>query len=124
MQTVNIKRDVLLDILKKNRDEHRAIFLEAQKKYREEVITHLDRMLQDARDNKRIRTRVELIEPSDHTVEYERAIRMLELSTDDIIELTEHEFTAYVMDEWTWSRQWALSNAGYSTSAKVKKFTE
>ena len=66
MQEVKLEKDKLLEIVKKNRENHRAIFLEAQENYRKRVIEELDKMLQDAREGKRIRTTVELQAPIDY----------------------------------------------------------
>jgi hypothetical protein len=45
MKEVKINKQRLIDIVTKNRNEHREIFLEAQKVYREAVIKKLDTML-------------------------------------------------------------------------------
>lgn len=116
MNAINVKREALLDILKTNRESHRAIFIEAQAGYRTAVIEQLDSMLADARAGKLIRRSVTLIEPMDQTKDYDRAIQMLAMSVDDVVNLEEHDFQCYVMDEWSWKKQWTLSNAGYSQS--------
>lgn len=123
MREVKIKRDELKQIVAKNRAEHRDIFLKAQEKYREEVIKELDAMLAEARAGRKVRRHIQLIEPTDYTAEYDRLLRMLELSTDDTVSLTEQEFTCYVMDEWGWSRAWAVSNSRYVSSQKLAQFT-
>lgn len=105
----------LMAILKTNRAEHREIFLEAQKKYRERAIEVLDQQLKLAREGAAFTLRqiVELVAPEDHTTEYDRAIKMLELSVDKTVTLSANEFSNLVQDVWTWSRQWAVSNSGY-----------
>ena len=117
MQTVKIKRDELLEVVKKNRAAHRQIFEEAQGGYRKAVIKELDAMLAEARSGKRIRRTVSLVEPVDQTREYDRVIRMLEMSADDTVELQNHEFAQYVMDDWTWKRAFLASNMHYSKLA-------
>jgi len=77
---VTVKKSELLEAMKKNREAHRATFLEAQIGYREDVIKELDSMLAEARDGKKIRRSVALVEPKDHTSDYDRVILML---TDD-----------------------------------------
>jgi len=59
-----------------------------------------------------------LIQPKDYTGEYDRAIKMLEMSVDETIEITSAEFQNFVQDIWNWSRDWALSNSGYVKSGK------
>lgn len=96
---VTVKKDQLLEAIKRNREGHRAEFLTAQDGYRAAVITALDSMLEEARNGKRIRRVVELVEPQDHTKDYDRVIKMLEMSTADEVTVTEQQFSNYVLDE-------------------------
>lgn len=113
MQKVKIKREDLLRNVQLNRSKHRNLFLKAQEGYREEVIEELDKMLKEAREGKRIRRLIELPEPVDHTSDYDRVIRMLEMSVDEEIELTSVEFDQYVMDNWSWKEFVFATNSSY-----------
>ena len=117
MNSIKVKKSELLDVLKKNRGNHRIIFLEASEGYRAAAIEELDKMLADAKAGRKIRRSLTLVEPQDQTRDYDRAIRMLEMSTDDVIELEEHDFAQYVLDDWSWKRQFLLSNSTYSPTA-------
>lgn len=110
MKSINIKREELINKLTANRDLHRKIFLEAQEGYRSQCITELDKMLEEARDGKRIRRAIALIEPTDQTKEYDSALEMLKMSVDEVISLEEHDFRCYVLDQWAWKGQWSVSN--------------
>lgn len=118
MEAINVKRDELLTVLKANRENHRKIFLEAQEGYRAMAITELDSWLAEAKAGKRIRRALTLIEPVDQTKEYDRAVRMLEMSVDERVLLSEHDFQCYVMDEWHWKQQFNSSNIGYSKTLR------
>jgi hypothetical protein len=126
MQEVRLHKPKLLEIIRKNREEHHAIFLEAQKKYREVAIKLLDRQLAAAREGKPfvLRQFVELVQPVDHTADYDRAIQMLELSVDDVTTLTTADFANLVQDQWQWTRQWAMSNSRYVDSPKLRSLQE
>lgn len=115
MKQVRVDKANLLKILKENRDEHRSIFLEAQRKFREVAIKALDAQLKHARNGKpfELARLVALSAPEDHTVDYDRSIQMLEMSVDDQITVDEREFQNYVQDIWNWSRDWAVSNMRY-----------
>lgn len=117
MKQVRIKKDKLLAILQKNRAEHRAIFLEAQKAFRAVAIKRLDAQLKAARTGRpfELANLVSLVAPEDHTAEYDRSIQMLEMSVDTEITVDEREFTNYVQDVWNWSRDWAGSNLRYTS---------
>lgn len=114
MNDINVNKAELLSVLRTNRDKHNAIFLEAQAGYREAVVKELDSMLAEARSGKKIRRAITLVEPVDQTKDYDRAIRMMEMSVDETIKLDPHDFQCYVMDEWQWKNQFMLSNVGYS----------
>lgn len=116
MQSVNLKRDILLGKIKSNREAHRAIFEEATIGYRKAVIAELDSMIADAKAGKRIRHSINLIEPMDQTKEYDRVISMLEMSIDESVELEQHEFAQYVLDDWHWKGQFMASNMHYTTT--------
>jgi len=120
MKQVRVKKDDLLAILKKNKAEHGDIFKKAQDKFREVAMKEMDRQLKAARDGEPfVLERVaRLIQPKNYTGEYDRAIKMLEMSVDDTIEITSQEFQNFVQDIWNWSRDWALSNSGYVKSGK------
>jgi hypothetical protein len=114
MDKVKIKKNELLEIVTKNRAEHRSIFEKALEGYKAQVIAELEVMLAEAKSGKRIRRHVQLEEPMDQTKEYDRVVRMLELSQDDIIELTQSEFSQYVMDDWRWKDQFLASASTYA----------
>lgn len=116
MQTVKVKKHDLMEILTKNKKAHRKEFLEAQDLYRAAVIQELDRMLQDARDKKPIRRSISLPEPHDHTDDYEREIRMVSMSVDNEIELHAHEFETFVMDNWNWKQDFAVTSNFYKNA--------
>jgi hypothetical protein len=115
---ITVNKLELLTALKANRETHRRVFLEAQKGYREDVIQELDRMLQEAREGRRIRRAVELVEPQDHTKDYDRVIRMLEMCTKEEIFITENEFAQYVQDDWGWKQQFIGSTSNYTNRSR------
>ena len=57
--------------------------------------------------------------PEDHSRDYERAIRMVELSVYERFSLTEHQFNQYVLNDWEWKNSFLNSTSmlyvsGYS----------
>jgi hypothetical protein len=114
MSGVTVKKDELLTEIKKNRDAHRDLFIEAQKGYRDDVIKELDAMLSDARAGKSIRRAVQLVEPQDHTKDYDRVIKMLEMCTEEKVFISDSEFAQYVQDDWGWKQQFVASTSNYT----------
>ena len=114
MQKVNVKKTELLETLRVNCDHHREEFLVALECYRLEAIEVLEEAIDDAKKGKRIMTATHLTEPMDMTREYKKVIKMLEMSVDEEIELTNTEFQNYVCDDWSWSGAASLSNSAYT----------
>lgn len=120
MTKVKMRRSTLLEQVRQNRKRHRKVFEEAQVGYRAAVIKELDVMLSEARSGRRIRRVVSLAEPVDQTREYDRVIRMLEMTEEEQFELTELEFSQYVMDDWSWKSAFLTSNMRYSDTAAAE----
>lgn len=120
LRSVKIKKDKLLKIIKKNRNDHRDVFLEAQEGYRKLVIELLEQQIALARGKSKgfnLERITSVTAPEDHTEDYDKAIKMLEMSEDKVIDLAYDSFTQLVMDDWGWGRQWAASNSAYVRSA-------
>jgi hypothetical protein len=117
MSTVTVKKDELLATVRANRETHRTIFLEAVQGFRAKAIEMLDERLKDAVAGRRIDISIHLPRPVDQTRDYDKVIKMLEMSVDDEIELTQNEFTQYVMDDWSWKKQFSAVNKTYTVSA-------
>jgi len=109
-------RVALLDILTKNRDDHHRVFLEALEGYRKAAIRELERALDDAKSGREIFRQTKLIQPVDQTKDYDRAIGMLQHTTESVIELQEDEYTQLVLDQWRWGRQVSEGNRNYVRS--------
>src|SRR5262252_6450717 len=101
MREVRIAKFKLLEIITQNRDEHRQIFLDAQKVYREKAIELLDSELKHAREGENfvLKRITSLVAPVDHTADYDRAIAMLKLSVDETITLSTADFANLVEDK-------------------------
>jgi len=113
VQTVTVDRNDLLKRIKENREQHRSVFEAALKGYRTKVISELDKSLADAKAGRNFRTFIALAEPVDQTKDYDRIIGMLEMSVDQTIDLTEDQFSQYVLDDWSWKRNFTEINTSY-----------
>jgi hypothetical protein len=113
---VTVKKEELLNAIRKNRETHRESFLKAQKGYRETVIKALDQTLAEAREGQRfvLERITALVMPQEHTTDYDRVIKMLEMCVADEVTVTEQQFSQYVLDDWGWKKQFITTNARYS----------
>lgn len=113
MQSITVSKPQLLEALKKNRDEHRALFLKAQDVYRERAIEALDNRLSAARAGRKIDLYIALAQPEDHTDSFDTAISMVEWEQGDTVELSEQDFVRYVNNKWEWERSFAANTMSY-----------
>jgi hypothetical protein len=60
---------------------------------------------------------LELKYPEDHSRDYDKAIRLVEMSAYDKISLNEDEFNRYVMNDWEWKSSFLVSNSAYYNHA-------
>jgi hypothetical protein len=124
MKEVKVKLVDLLKTVTKNRETHRDLFLKAQDGFREIMIQELERSLKDAREGREIRRSVAIPAPADHTSDYDRVIKMLEMSVEETVVLQAHEFEQYVMDNWAWKRHATGTNVAYSNKMVPSSYNE
>ena len=118
MRSVKINKTELLDIVRKNQKKHIKDFEESVKDYKKAAIKvakeHVD--LAKSGDLDQIaKIRAMPQRPMSYEDSYNRAIRMLELSVEDVIELEDDIFNQLVLDEWTWKHQFVASGALYKS---------
>lgn len=112
-----IKKEALLTVLREARAGHRATFDQAIEDYKIAVIAELESRLEDAKKGKRLNQQFLLVQPQDHTKDYDRIIKQLEMDVDDEVDLSQQEFANYVMDQWSWSEQFTQTSMVYNTVA-------
>jgi hypothetical protein len=117
MKPIRVNKSNLIDILQKNRDAHKAIFVEAMENFRKMAIETLEENLKNAKSGKPLVLHVNLTIPRDMTREYDRVIKMLNMSEDAEIFLEEDDFQQYVQDDWGWKQQFLHTNSVYSARA-------
>jgi len=114
MQNVKVRKSDLMTVVESNREKHITEFNSAKKIFIEDAIEKLQDMLTTAQKNGRIIQNLGLTEPISYVQEYDTAIKMLQMSTEDVIELTQQEFQQYVEDQWSWKRNFVASTSIYN----------
>lgn len=113
MQNITVNKSALLDKLRENRDDHVGLFLKAQEAYRKKLIEVLDDRLAQARADRKVSTYIAMPEPVDYTEEFEKAIAMVEWAEGDTIDLSEKDFSRYVLNKWEWAAAFATNTTAY-----------
>lgn len=104
MQTVKIKRNELYNAVTKNLTQHKKDLHLAKKERRQKIVDRMNieiaKILEDG--DYQPPTNVSIVQVPDHSGDYQRVIRMVDMSVEDVIELTAREFDQYIMDNWNW----------------------
>lgn len=115
MRTVKVNSDRLLETLKENRDKHIAAYNEAMVGFREDAIAAMEKNLNDAKMGGELLLYIhDIIKPVSYEDSYDTIIKMLEFSSESVVELTMQEFSQYVEDKWTWKQSFAETAAIYN----------
>ena len=114
MDEVTVRKDELLETVRANRDTHRGVFEAALEGWKSEALRTLNNKVPDLEAGRLPALQWMVQAPEDHTRDYDKVIKMLEMSVDDEITLSQAEFTMYVMDQWAWRNQWVTSNSRFS----------
>jgi uncharacterized beta-barrel protein YwiB (DUF1934 family) len=118
MNAVKINRLELLTIVKENATKHLIAYDEAVEDYKKVVLkiaTDNLALAQTGDISAFIKMKNNIQAPSNYATSYTRAIRMLELSVDEVIEVEEDVFNQLVLDEWTWKNNFVATGALYKT---------
>ena len=118
MRSVKINKDELLKIVRENQKKHVKEYDESVKDYKKAAIKVAKEHVELAKTgdlDQIAKIKAMPQRPASYEDSYNRAIRMLELSVDDIIELEEDIFNQLVLDEWTWKHAFVASGALYKS---------
>ncbi len=118
MHAVKINRLELLEIVQTNRQKHIADFNEAVEDYKKAALKVAESNLalaQTGEVESIVKMRAAPDRPRSYEKEYGRGIRMLELSVEEVIDITEDVFNQLVLDEWAWKHLFTASTASYKT---------
>lgn len=126
MNSITMNRLELLGIVKSNLEKHKLDYIESVKDYETAVLTvAADNVKITKANQKALAKKIDLQAikgtksfphaPRSYAAEYARAVRMLELSVDENIEIEEDIFNQLVLDEWSWKRDFIAASTMYKT---------
>ena len=98
--SMNFSTEKLVKILKENRETHAKTAAEMKEDHKVALKSILEQKIKDLEAGKKVSHKINLAEPMDYINKYDQVIKMLELTEDTNIQLTEYQFQQYVMDEW------------------------
>jgi len=117
MHNVKMNRKELLKIVKDNQKKHVVEYNESVEDYKVAVIKVAQENLKKAKTGDMVLFKFRAMPqaPTSYEDNYTRAIRMLELSVEDVIDIDEHIFNQLVLDEWGWKQNFVTQSALYKS---------
>ena len=118
MRSVKVNKTELMKVLQDNKKKHIKDFEESVKDYKKAALKVAKEHVELAKTgdlDQIAKIRAMPQRPTSYEDSYNRAIRMMELSVDDVIELEEQIFNQLVLDEWMWKQAFVASGALYKT---------
>ena len=118
MRSVKINKKELLSIVRENKEKHVKEYKESVEDYKAAALKVAAEHVELAKTgelNKIAKIKAMPSAPSSYEKEYDRAIRMLELSVEKEIEVEEDVFNQLVLDEWHWKNAFVASASLYKS---------
>jgi hypothetical protein len=118
MRSVKVNKDELMKVLHENKKKHVKEFEESVKDYKKAALKVAKEHVELAKSgdlDQIAKIRAMPQRPTSYEDSYNRAIRMMEMSVEDVIELEEQIFNQLVLDEWSWKNSFTASAALYKT---------
>jgi hypothetical protein len=121
MKAIKMNLVELLDIVRANKEKHII-------EYDESILDYKKLVAKVASENTKIAREDSINKifkpwpttPVSYEDSYKRAIRMLELSVDKIIEVEEDIFNQLVLDEWSWKRSFTANTTSYKAGISLR----
>lgn len=111
MQTVNINKIQLLEILHKNKSLHTDQYNESVEIYKKAArIYYSDLADKAAKDPMNLPVYDPPDRPTSYVSSYDNAIEMLGYETESVVSLSQKEFKEYVKNEWSWADRFLSFN--------------
>lgn len=113
MEKITVKKVELLKQLEENKANHRAKFEKAIEGWRRDSIASATAFIENIKSNRKVVGLVLDSIPKDMSSEYDTVIAMCKWNIEDTMELSQQEVQQYILDDWSWKKNWTTSNAKY-----------
>ena len=114
MNFVKVNKVDLLAKLNANLATHKSDYAEAKKIWQEKIVSGLADLLDKAKAGDYTKDGLYLETPKSYEKSYLKAIEMVTMSVDSVLELDQNEFDRYVMDNWQFSDVFKSTVSNYT----------
>lgn len=115
---VTVNKEDLLAKLIENMKAHAEAHAEAMAEYEKVMIREAQKLLRRVRKKDFSKLALNLPCPISYERDYNRVIKMLEMSVETQIKISGEQFRQYVLDEWAWKEKVAATNSFYGRTGK------
>lgn len=112
-RTVKVKKSELIAKIKENKQKHIEEYNQAVIDYKNEANKKLTRMRKDLNTGK-TDLQFHMVEPVNKANEYDKLVTQFEWEQDEMVSLSQPEFSKYVHDEHDFAAFARMSNSTYS----------
>jgi len=115
MQKVKVRTEELRQKVVENKKKHKELVEKSTQGYLKAIEKELKYLLKEVLKEKEVNFRelYRLQPPINKIEEYDTALLMLDMSTEDEVELTQDDFMKLVQDKWSWTDQVFSNNTRY-----------
>ena len=113
---ITVDKNELLETVKKNRTLHETDYKEARQGFEKQFLEEAENLVARIKEGKFDKAAIPFAPPKNYLKDYDRAIRMMEMSKADEIVISEHQFSQLVLDEWEWKTDFTMNAANYKAS--------
>lgn len=115
MKQVTVDTKTLIDTITTNRETHIVDYKDAHAKWADQATEYHRQQFESLTQNQHEVTNLEKPEePQNYVDSYNVALKMLEMSVDESVTLSNQEFQQFVLDEWHWAHSFRSSVNSYT----------
>jgi LPS O-antigen subunit length determinant protein (WzzB/FepE family) len=116
-KTYPVSKSELLKKLRDNKDIHVEEYEATVQKYREKAKQELTERLAKVERGEKFNLVFNLPKPISYEQEYLHAIGLLEMTTDEVIQITASDYKQFVLDQWDWKRRFSETSNSYGVGS-------
>ena len=119
MKNVMVEKGKLLEALKRNREKHAVEYQDALEGWAETARIQLADEIDDLKTcPEEASLYFNLPKPESYVADYDRAIAMVEMDVRETLEMSESDFSKFVLDQWGWKESFDNITKVYNSNIR------
>lgn len=115
---VKVNKDELIGIVQAHRDTHVKQYKEAKEKWQTKMMAIAAKVVEAGKGLKKFPRALRLLssEPMSYLRVFDELLKMLEMNTNVLVELSKSDFDQFVLGKWHWAHSFNASNMSYGVT--------